>query len=177
MSSVRVGVVGAGHMGSLHAAKLCELAREGECRLVGVADLVEERARVAAADSGAAVVTDHRALLDVSDAMVVAVPTVRHFEVVRDSLAAGCHVLVEKPIAAALDEAEALIRVAREAQRVLHVGHLEWHNSALRGIAPMIRKLCKETGFPLKRIYELYPSGPAKGACKVAGLAKPTGCV
>ena len=44
-------------------------------------------------------------------------------------------------------------------------------------IAPMIRKLCKETGFPLKKIYELFPSGPAKGACKVAGLAKPTGCV
>jgi dissimilatory sulfite reductase related protein len=44
-------------------------------------------------------------------------------------------------------------------------------------IAPMVRKLCKETGFPLKRIYELFPSGPAKGACKVAGLAKPTGCV
>jgi tRNA 2-thiouridine synthesizing protein E len=45
------------------------------------------------------------------------------------------------------------------------------------GVAPMIRKLCKETGFPLKEIYELFPSGPAKGACKVAGLAKPTGCV
>ena len=45
------------------------------------------------------------------------------------------------------------------------------------GIAPMIRRLCKETGFPLRRIYELFPSGPAKGACKVAGLAKPTGCV
>ncbi|MDQ1266564.1 MAG: dissimilatory sulfite reductase related protein [Bacteroidota bacterium] len=45
------------------------------------------------------------------------------------------------------------------------------------GIAPMIRKLCKETGYPLKQIYELFPSGPAKGACKVAGLAKPTGCV
>ncbi|MCX6028093.1 MAG: TusE/DsrC/DsvC family sulfur relay protein [Chloroflexi bacterium] len=45
------------------------------------------------------------------------------------------------------------------------------------GIAPMIRKLCKETGFPLKMIYELFPSGPAKGACKVAGLPKPTGCV
>ena len=44
-------------------------------------------------------------------------------------------------------------------------------------IAPMIRKLCKETGFPLKKVYELFPSGPAKGACKVAGLAKPTGCV
>ncbi len=45
------------------------------------------------------------------------------------------------------------------------------------GVAPMIRKLCKETGFPLKRVYELFPSGPAKGACKVAGLPKPTGCV
>jgi len=44
-------------------------------------------------------------------------------------------------------------------------------------IAPMIRKLCKETGFTLKEIYELFPSGPAKGACKVAGLPKPTGCV
>lgn len=45
------------------------------------------------------------------------------------------------------------------------------------GVAPMIRKLCKDTGFPLKRVYELFPSGPAKGACKVAGLPKPTGCV
>jgi tRNA 2-thiouridine synthesizing protein E len=45
------------------------------------------------------------------------------------------------------------------------------------GIAPMIRKLCKETGFSLKEVYEMFPSGPAKGACKVAGLAKPTGCV
>ncbi len=45
------------------------------------------------------------------------------------------------------------------------------------GVAPMIRKLCKETGFELKKVYELFPSGPAKGACKVAGLPKPTGCV
>lgn len=45
------------------------------------------------------------------------------------------------------------------------------------GVAPMIRKLCKETGYDLKKVYELFPSGPAKGAYKVAGLAKPTGCV
>ena len=44
-------------------------------------------------------------------------------------------------------------------------------------MAPMIRTLCKTTGFKLKEIYALFPSGPAKGACKVAGLAKPTGCV
>jgi len=45
------------------------------------------------------------------------------------------------------------------------------------GIAPMIRKLCKQSGFSLKEIYEMFPSGPAKGACKIAGLPKPTGCV
>jgi TusE/DsrC/DsvC family sulfur relay protein len=45
------------------------------------------------------------------------------------------------------------------------------------GIAPMIRKLCKETGFKLSEIYTMFPSGPAKGACKLAGLPKPTGCV
>lgn len=45
------------------------------------------------------------------------------------------------------------------------------------GTAPMIRKLCKQTKKDLKTIYELFPSGPAKGACKIAGLPKPTGCV
>lgn len=44
-------------------------------------------------------------------------------------------------------------------------------------IAPMIRKMCKETGFSLLELYDLFPAGPAKGACKVAGLPKPTGCV
>jgi len=45
------------------------------------------------------------------------------------------------------------------------------------GVAPPVRMLCKKTGFDLKYIYELFPGGPAKGACKVAGLPKPTGCV
>ena len=45
------------------------------------------------------------------------------------------------------------------------------------GVAPMVRKLCKESKMDLKKIYELFPSGPAKGACKMAGLPKPTGCV
>ena len=45
------------------------------------------------------------------------------------------------------------------------------------GIAPMIRKMCKDLHCDVKRLYELFPTGPAKGACKLAGLAKPTGCV
>ena len=55
--------------------------------------------------------------------------------------------------------------------RYLHQHYLDHR------IAPMIRKLCKETRVTLKRIYELFPSGPAKGACKVAGLPNAKGCV
>ena len=44
-------------------------------------------------------------------------------------------------------------------------------------LAPMVRSICKTTGLPLRRIYELFPAGPAKGACKIAGLPKPDGCV
>jgi TusE/DsrC/DsvC family sulfur relay protein len=44
-------------------------------------------------------------------------------------------------------------------------------------LAPMVRKICQTTGFTLKHVYELFPSGPAKGACKLAGLPKPDGCV
>ena len=46
-----------------------------------------------------------------------------------------------------------------------------------KGNAPMIRKICQETGLKLKEIYELFPLGPARGACRVAGLPKPDGCV
>lgn len=46
-----------------------------------------------------------------------------------------------------------------------------------KNLAPMVRKVCKNTGFQLKYIFELFPSGPAKGACKIAGLPKPDGCV
>jgi len=77
-------------------------------------------------------------------------------------------------VAAALAKTEGVDDLTEEHWKVvnfLREYYLEY------GVAPMIRKLCKSTGFKLKKIYELFPSGPAKGACKVAGLPKPTGCV
>jgi tRNA 2-thiouridine synthesizing protein E len=77
-------------------------------------------------------------------------------------------------VAAALAKTEGVDDLTEEHWKVvnfLRSYYLEF------GVAPMIRKLCKETGFKLNKIYELFPSGPAKGACKVAGLPKPTGCV
>lgn len=51
------------------------------------------------------------------------------------------------------------------------------NNYEEKGMAPMVRVICKETGLKLKQIYELFPLGPARGACRVAGLPKPDGCV
>lgn len=80
----------------------------------------------------------------------------------------------DKDVAAALAKTEGVEELGDEHWKVveyLRQYFLEY------GVAPMIRKLCKATGFKLKKIYQLFPSGPAKGACKVAGLPKPTGCV
>lgn len=77
-------------------------------------------------------------------------------------------------IAKALAKTEGVDELTDDHWKVVH----SLRNYFLQfGVAPMIRKLCKETGFKLKEIYELFPSGPAKGGCKVAGLPKPTGCV
>lgn len=80
----------------------------------------------------------------------------------------------DEAIAKALAETESVTEMTEDHWKL--VNYLRQYYLEF-GIAPMIRKLCKETGFKLKYIYELFPSGPAKGACKVAGLPKPTGCV
>lgn len=69
---------------------------------------------------------------------------------------------------------EGISELTEEHWKVIYFLHEYYEENQ---IAPMIRKLCKETGFSLKRVYELFPTGPAKGACKIAGLPKPTGCV
>ena len=79
---------------------------------------------------------------------------------------------------------ERVAAVLAETEGVTELGEKHWQLiNYLRdhyqkfGIAPMIRKMCKEVGMKLNEVYELFPSGPAKGACKAAGLPKPTGCV
>lgn len=79
-----------------------------------------------------------------------------------------------KDVAAAMAKTEGVEELTEDHWKVVNFlrdYYLEYQ------VAPMIRKLCKSTGFKLNKIYELFPSGPAKGACKIAGLPKPTGCV
>lgn len=77
-------------------------------------------------------------------------------------------------IAQALAEQEGITQLTDEHWKIIR--YLRDYYSKF-GSAPMIRKVTKETGTSLKRIYELFPTGPAKGACKLAGLPKPTGCI
>ncbi len=80
----------------------------------------------------------------------------------------------DEAVVAAFAKQEGVEELTEEHWKVIH--YLRNYYKQF-GVAPMIRKLCKETGFDLKKIYQLFPSGPAVGACKLAGLPKPTGCV
>jgi len=82
--------------------------------------------------------------------------------------------LWDAPLALALAQTDGVTELTDSHWKVIHYIRNYFQEFE---IAPMIRKLCKETGFTLREIYDLFPSGPAKGACKVAGLPKPTGCV
>jgi predicted dehydrogenase len=130
---LRVAIVGAGHMGGSHARKVAALrARDGGVECSAVVDVDPARAEKLAAEVGAPATSDAARAFADADAAIVATPTLEHYALVRAALAAGLDVLVEKPIAATLPEAEALVEQAARGGRVLQVGHLEWFNSALR---------------------------------------------
>jgi predicted dehydrogenase len=141
MKPVRLAVVGAGHMGRLHATKIAARASErGDVTLVAVADLDGGRAAEVAAAEGVRSETDYHALFPEIDAVVVAVPTVAHGEVVAAALEAGLDVLVEKPIAATVAEARTLLTRAQERGVLLQVGHLEWFNAAMQTVAERVTR-------------------------------------
>ncbi|AGL03029.1 TusE/DsrC/DsvC family sulfur relay protein [Desulfoscipio gibsoniae] len=77
-------------------------------------------------------------------------------------------------VATSFAEGEGIKELTEDHWKVIH--YLRDYYKQFQ-VAPMVRKMCKQTGYSLKQIYELFPSGPAKGACKLAGLPKPTGCV
>ena len=105
-----------------------------EITLARIVDVDLERARKLGAELGAAATADAGEAFRGADAAIVAVPTSAHFDLVRAALDGGLDVLVEKPMAATLAEAEAILELAVRRGRVLQVGHLEWFNSALRGL-------------------------------------------
>ena len=123
-------------MGKFHAEKF---AASADAELVAVVDSDAARASEIAAALGCAYESDYRTLLRKEnaavDAVCVAVPTEKHYAVVRDCLEAGVHVLVEKPLSRTLEEADLLLGIARAKGLVLQVGHLQRFNPAFQALA------------------------------------------
>ena len=144
--SIRVGLIGCGRVAPRHAQSLTQLA---ETRLVAVADVKPSRAEKFAREYGADLYTDHRVLLDRPDidAVSICVPSGLHAQVTLDALAAGKHVLVEKPIALNLDDADRMIRSARERGLRLGVVLQNRYNSPMQ----QVRRLIDDRG--LGRLY------------------------
>lgn len=136
MKHVRVCIVGAGPMGRLHAQKIARVASDGDpSAITAIVDHHAARAREVAQSSGAEVITDLDAAFALADVAVIAVPTASHGSVAERALDAGLDVLVEKPMASEVSEAESLIAHAAARDRVLQVGHVEWYNPAWRAAA------------------------------------------
>ncbi len=136
MGQLRIGIIGAGHFGRFHALKVKASQRAS---LAGVFDPQAARAAALGKEAGGPAL-DLKALFDASDAVIVASPAETHFELAGRALAAGKHVLVEKPIAATLAEADRLSELAREHGRVLQVGHLLRYSAEHRAISSRITR-------------------------------------
>jgi predicted dehydrogenase len=135
MNKIRAAVVGVGYLGRFHAQKYAQLP---ECELAAVVDGREEVRNAVATEVNSKPVADFRELLGKVDAVSVVTPTPAHFAIAEAFLAAGAHVLVEKPITETPEQARRLIEVAARQRRILQVGHLERFNAAILAAEPHI---------------------------------------
>ena len=136
-------MIGVGAFGRNHARVYRELQQAGSVRLVGVVDPDTARADAVAREFECKAFGSVEQMLVTHtevQAASVAVPTVLHAEVARALMEAGVDVLIEKPVAATLDEADELIRLASEHKRVAQVGHLERFNPAVRATLPLLKR-------------------------------------
>jgi predicted dehydrogenase len=135
MQKIRAAVVGVGYLGRFHAQKY---AGADSCELVGVVDARAEAREKVASELGTKALADHRELIGRVDAVSIVTPTPAHFAIAKEFLAAGVHVLVEKPITETPAEARELIDLAKAKGRVLQVGHLERFNAAILAAEPYL---------------------------------------
>ncbi len=136
MGRIRTAVVGAGYLGRFHALKY---ARLPQAELIAVVDLLPERAKAVARETGAQPMMDFRELPGLVDAVTVAVPTTDHHRVATWLMQAGIHVLVEKPMAATLQQAQEMVDLCSSKGLVLQVGHLERFNPIWQQVRGKVR--------------------------------------
>ncbi|WP_067515410.1 Gfo/Idh/MocA family protein [Endozoicomonas ascidiicola] len=132
---LRTAVVGTGYLGKFHAEKYAHLPSS---QLIGVADINEDCGQKVASQCNTRYFKNHQSLIGQVDAVSIVVPTSHHHAVTRDFLNAGIHVLVEKPIANSVSQAEEMIALAKKNQVILQVGFLERYNAALNSVTSKV---------------------------------------
>ncbi|MEO6051049.1 MAG: Gfo/Idh/MocA family oxidoreductase [Pyrinomonadaceae bacterium] len=137
---IRVAAIGVGSLGRHHARNYAELTVEARVELIGVCDENAETAAVVASEHKVQSFTDWRDLIGKVDAVSIATPTETHCEIACAFLERGVHVLVEKPIALTLDEADTMIAAATKSGAKLMVGQLERYNPAMVALRPYVTK-------------------------------------
>ena len=131
MNPIRLAIVGCGHLGRIHA----RLAKEIDLfQIVGLVDPCPTAREQVARDTGLPVAKHFSSLCEPIDAAVVAVPTRWHHQVGLDLLRAGVHVFIEKPIASSLRQADEILEVANQHQKLVQVGHIEEFNPAFQAV-------------------------------------------
>ena len=138
MSKLRTAVIGVGSLGQHHARNYAETAKKGETEFIGVCDTLEAQARIIAGKYDCNYFNDWHELLDRVDAISIVTPTESHCEIACAFLAKGVNVLVEKPIARTLEEADLMIEAASRSGAKLMVGHLERFNPAMVALRPHV---------------------------------------
>jgi predicted dehydrogenase len=128
MDTVHIGVIGVGHLGSLHVKMLAELPA---ATLVGVYDVNEEKARTIAAEFGVRQFGSQNELYEYTDAVTIATPTSTHSEVAQEAIRNGKHVFIEKPITRTIAEAEEIVLQAKTKGVLVQIGHIERFNPAI----------------------------------------------
>jgi len=140
IQTLRTAVVGVGSLGQHHARNFAEIAQTGVSKFVGVCDSNEENARRIAAKTDCEYFSDWRELLDKVDAVSIATPTETHCEIACAFLEKGVHVLVEKPFARTLVEADSMISAAAKSGARIMVGQLERFNPAMVALRPLVTR-------------------------------------
>jgi len=133
-----VAPIGVGSLGRHHARNYAELAAEGRVALVGICDTNAETAASVSAAHGCEAIADWRDLIGRVDAVSIATPTETHCGIACAFLEEGVHVLVEKPVALTLEEADKMIAAAAASGAKLMVGQLERYNPAMVALRPHV---------------------------------------
>lgn len=131
MEKIKVGVVGVGHLGRLHAALYKEISL---AEIIGIFDINYEKAKKTGEDLNLKVYNDVDELLSRVDAANIVTPTPNHYSSAEKALNNNCHVFIEKPITDKIEHAEKIIRMAKEKNKILQIGHIERFNPAILAI-------------------------------------------